>query len=416
MEMPLKDVRVLDLSRALSGPFCSMVLADLGADVTKVEPAPGGDLIRMWGPKQNGVTLYYLSANRNKRSLMLDFRAPETPALLARMAEHADVVVENFRPGVMSSMGLDYAALSAVNPRLIYGSISGFGQEGPKSNYPGFDIIAQAMSGVMSVNGERDGEPLRVGVPLGDIAAGMWLSIGIIAALRQRDQTGKGQQVETSLFSTLINMLSYHGQGFLSMGLVPERTGNTHPVIQPYGAYRARDGLMVIAPGTQDMWSALCKTLGVEPLAVDSRFAEPLDRVRNASALKEEIEERLRTDTAANWTSRMNAVGIPAAPIQTVDQALQDPQVAHCGLIETVPHPMLGPIRMVANAFRMSGAGQRPTVRTHPPQPGEHSIDCLRDYGFDEVEIASLTSAGTIKDGRVQQHSSRESIAEEMVK
>ena len=196
----MKGLRVLDLSRALSGPYCSMILGDLGADVTKVEAGPGGDLIRLWGPKRAGVTLYYLSANRNKRSLLLDFRNPRALKLIARLAAQADIVVENFRPGVMQDMGLAYETLQTANPRLIYASISGFGQAGPMRDFPGFDMIAQAMTGVMSVNGEAGGDPLRVGVPVGDMAAGMWLTIGILAALRQRDETGLGQRVDTSLF------------------------------------------------------------------------------------------------------------------------------------------------------------------------------------------------------------------------
>ena len=397
MNLPLSGLRVLDLSRALSGPFGTMVLGDLGADVTKVEPAPGGELIRLWGPKQDGVTLYYMVANRNKRSLMLDFRDPEALALLQRMAMRADIVVENFRPGVTRDMGLDYPTLHALNPRLIYGSISGFGPDGPKRDYPGFDIIAQAMSGVMSVNGERNGGPLRVGIPVGDMGAGMWLVVGILAALRQRDQTGLGQHIETSLLATLMNMLSYHGQGYLSLGIDPQRTGNTHPVIQPYGAYRTRDGSIVIAPGTQDMWSALCKTLGVPELSTDPRFAEPLDRLKHADVLQQVLEQRLADDTADNWSARMVEAGIAAAPIHTVAQALEDPQVAAAGLVESVQHPILGPIRLVANPFRMSGAGAAPTVRMAPPQPGEHNRACLRDYGIDDAEINQLLERGTIR-------------------
>lgn len=404
MELPLKGVRVLDLSRALSGPYCTMVLADLGAEVTKVEPAPEGDLIRLWGPRQSGVALYYLTANRNKRSLMVDFRAARAMELLGKLADRSDVVIENFRPGVMNEMGLDYEVLCQRNPGLIYGSISGFGLGGPKSDYPGFDIIAQAVSGLMSINGERGGDPLRVGVPLADIGAGMWLVVGILAALRQRDQTGIGQRVDTSLLATLVNMLSYHAQGYLSLGIEPKRTGNEHPVIHPYGAYQAADGLMVIAPATPDMWTRLCSILGVEQLTQDERFAEPAQRQRHSAQLKTVIEERLATDTAGNWAARMIAAGIAAAPIQTVGQAMEDPQVASAGLIESIEHPLLGPIRMVANPFRMSAAPSPQTTRQAPPQPGEHSAECLRAYGFDAAQIDRL-----MREGVVQQDDGQES-------
>lgn len=408
MNLPLSGLRVLDLSRALSGPFSSMVLGDLGADVTKVEAAPAGDLIRYWGPKQNGVTLYYLVTNRNKRSLMLDFRDPAALDLIRRMAGRADILIENFRPGVTAGMGLDYPRLRELNPGLIYGSISGFGPEGPKRDYPGFDMIAQAVSGVMSVNGERGGDPLRVGVPVGDMGAGMWLVIGILSALRERDQTGLGQHIETSLLSTLMNMLSYHGQGALSLGIDSRRTGNSHPVIQPYGAYQTQDHLMVIAPGTQDMWGSLCTVLGQPQLATDPRFSGPIERVRNADALKLVMESCLAADTAENWSARMIAAGIPAAPIQTVSQALKDPQVAACGLVETIDHPDLGPIQLVGNPFTMSAHAGQSTLRLHPPQPGENNRQCLRDYGLDDSEIDAYLQSGTVQD---PQPLARETIA-----
>jgi crotonobetainyl-CoA:carnitine CoA-transferase CaiB-like acyl-CoA transferase len=264
-------------------------------------------------------------------------------------------------------------------------------------DFPGFDMIAQAMTGIMSVNGEAGGDPLRVGVPVGDMAAGMWLTIGILAALRHRDQTGLGQRVDTSLFSTLLNMLSYHGQGFLSTGLQPQRSGNTHPVIQPYGAFQTSDGLMVIAPGTQDMWLGLCQTLGAPGMAIDPRFFDPPSRLIHSQALKEELEVLLSGDTEVRWSERLVAAGIPAAPINTVGQALSDPQVEACGLIESVQHPLIGEVRMVAKPFQMSGSGTTQTVRLHPPQPGEHNQECLRAYGLGEHEIQTLIAEGVVQ-------------------
>jgi crotonobetainyl-CoA:carnitine CoA-transferase CaiB-like acyl-CoA transferase len=258
MSLPLTGIKVLDLTRALAGPYASMILADLGADVIKLESAPDGDLIRSWGTKVRGESTYNLATNRNKRGVLLNYRAPLAMEAVRTMATNCDVLLENFRPGVIEKMGLGYEQVSLTNPRLIFGSISGFGRNGARSDEAGFDVTLQALSGVMSINGATDGEPLRMGVPLGDIGAGMWLALGVVAAVLQREATGRGQRVDTSLLSTLTGMLVHHAQNYLTAGVTPTRSGNIHPAISPYGVFQAKDELIVIAPAAPNMWLKFC--------------------------------------------------------------------------------------------------------------------------------------------------------------
>ena len=396
MELPLTGIKVLDLTHALAGPYASMILADLGADVIKIEAAPAGDFIRSWGIMVGEESTFNLCTNRNKRGVLLDLRAPDSILALRTMADRCDVLLENFRPGVVEKMGLGYELVSRTNPGIVFGSISGFGRTGPRAAEPGFDVVAQALSGVMSINGQMDGDPLRVGLPLGDLGAGMWLALGVVAAVRQRDLTGRGQRVDTSLLSTLLNMLAYHSQAYLTAERVPARTGNSHPSITPYGAFQAGDGLMVIAPGSPGMWPAFCGVVGLDHLVDHPDYATPQARTRRTKELKRLIEERLSTDTAAQWTAKLLAAGIPAAQINSIDQALEDPQVKACGLIESIAHPHLGEWKVTAGPVVLSGAGASPTTRLPPPQPGEHSVECLRDMGVEEALIDRLLSSGAL--------------------
>lgn len=313
--LPLEEIRVLDLSRALAGPFCAMILADFGADVVKVEPTPKGEMIRGWGPFDRGTSVYYLSVNRNKRSLALDFRDPDGLALLREPAARADVVIENFKPGVMEEMGLGWEQLRALNPRLVYAGITGFGREGPYGQWPGVDQIAQGMSGLMSITGQRDGPPTRVGVPIGDLVAGMWAAIGVHAALVQRQATGRGQRVETSLLASLVGLLCVQGQRYLSLEEVPKRQGNDHPVISPYGTFEASDGPFNMAAATEEMWLKLCGLLGLEELAEAPEFKDNSARVKNRDDLTRRLNERFRTRTRAEWTSEPR----PARPSRRAD-------------------------------------------------------------------------------------------------
>jgi crotonobetainyl-CoA:carnitine CoA-transferase CaiB-like acyl-CoA transferase len=396
MVLPLQNIRVLDLTRALAGPFCTMCLGDFGADVIKVESAPQGDMTRVWPPHDRGVSTYYLSTNRNKRGLAVNFRDPKGLALLRRIARDVDIVVENFKPGRADELGLGYDDLRRENPRLIYASITGFGRDGPYGDWPGFDQIAQGMSGLMGLTGYPDGDPTRIGIPVADITSGMWSAMGILAAVAQRHVTGVGQRVENSLLSSTVGLLSMQAQRFLSVGEIPGRTGNDHMVIYPYGTFEARDAGLNVAAATQDMWLALCGVLGLESLTTVPEFADNTKRLANRDALRELLNERFRTDTAIAWTRRLVEKGIPSGPIYALDQVFADPQVVHGGMVEEVAHATLGPIRLLSNPLRMDGFEEGKTVRLPPPEIGEHSRDILAAFGFTPGEIEGYVAEGVI--------------------
>jgi formyl-CoA transferase len=395
MTLPLQGIKVLDLTRALAGPFCSMILADLGADVIKVEPAPNGDMVRTWGPFAAGISAYYLSCNRNKRGIAVDFRQPAALDLLRDMAGQVDVVVENFKSGTMESMGLGFDTLSAANPRLVYGNITGFGRTGPAAQWPGFDQVAQGYSGLMSVTGMPDAGPTRVGVAIGDMTAGMWTAMGVLAALLSRERTGRGQRVESSLLASLVALLGVQGQRYLSAGEIPEPTGNDHPVIAPYGVFEAKDGPLNLAPGTPDMWIRLCELLDLEAIMSDPRFVTNEQRMQHRKELKVIIDARLRTRTRAGWTRDMIRLGIPAGPINNLQDVFADPQVVHCGLVEEVPHSTIGQLKQVASAIGM-GEMTEGSVRMPPPMLGEHTGEVLKEFGFTQAQIDAWQEARVV--------------------
>ena len=402
-DLPLAGIRVLDLTRALAGPFGTMILADLGAEVIKVEPLPRGEMTRLWGPfakqgegdQDSSEAVYYLSTNRNKESLAVDFRKPEALALLRRLAGTVDIVADNFKPGVMSELGLDYDQLAPSHPRLISVSISGFGRGGPYGEWPGFDQVAQGMSGFMSLTGEVEGAPMRAGLPIGDLAAGMWSAIGVLAAIVQRQSTGRGQRVETSLLGALVGMMCVQGQRYLSRDEIPPRAGNDHPTIYPYGAFSARDGLIIIAVATEAMWRELCAVLGLQTLLSDPRFATNMLRMANRDALRVLIEDRLATKDGAEWTRLLVQAGIPAGPIYTMDRVFADPQVIQQRMVEEVRHPTLGALKLLANPVKLA-AFAHGSVRTPPPLLGQHSDQVLKALGLSEAEIAALRKSGAI--------------------
>jgi len=340
MSLPLSGLKVLDLTRALSGPFSTMILGDLGAEVIKVEPTPAGDMVRQWGPFDEDISVYYLSANRNKKGIGVDFRNPEGLALIKRMALASDIVVENFKAGTMEKMGLGYETLRTEKPGLIMASISGFGSKGPARNWAGFDQIAQGYSGFMSLTGTTESGPMRVGTAIGDLTAGMWIVIGILSAVVERKDTGLGQHVETSLLAGLMGLLSVQGQRYLSVGEVPEPCGNVHPVIAPYGTFETADGPLNLAPATQQMWARLCSILEAEHLVSDPRFLTNADRMQHRHALKQELEASLKRKSRMEWTPLMIDNGIPAGPINTLADVFSDPQVLACGLVQSVQHGM----------------------------------------------------------------------------
>ncbi|HUG59328.1 MAG TPA: CoA transferase, partial [Candidimonas sp.] len=315
MSLPLSGLKVLDLTRALSGPFSTMILADLGAEVIKVEPTPAGDMVRQWGPFDEDISVYYLSANRNKKGIGVDFRSEEGLSLIKKMALQSDIVVENFKVGTMENMGLGYDELSKEKPGIIMASISGFGSKGPAKNWAGFDQIAQGYSGFMSLTGTDESGPTRVGTAIGDLTAGMWIVIGILAAVVEHKNSGRGQHVETSLLASLMGLLSVQGQRYLSVQEVPEPCGNVHPVIAPYGTFATADGPLNLAPATQAMWCKLCSILGLDELVLDSRFLTNADRMKNRHVLKELLEASLTRRTRMEWTPLMIENGIPAGPI-----------------------------------------------------------------------------------------------------
>ena len=395
--LPLSGVRVLDLTRALAGPFCTMILGDLGADVIKVEPT-GGDMIREWGPFDRGTSAYYLSGNRNKRGVAVNFRDPAALDLLRDLAAGCDVVVENFRPGAMEAMGLGYETLAAVNPRLIYASVTGFGRTGPAGGRPGFDQIAQGYSGLMSVTGTAESGPVRVGVAIGDQAAGMWCAIGVLAAIAQRHASGCGRRVETSLLAGLVGLMSVQAQRYLSLGEVPAVAGNTHPVISPYGVFETADGPLNIAPATAEMWKRLCDVLELQQLIADPRYATNAARIEHRLELKALIEAKLKERSRHEWTQRLLAADIPAGPINNLADVFADEQVVHSRLVEEVQHTQLGAIRQVGSPISFDGR-LGGSIRRAPPVLGEHTFEVLREHGYAQGDLEAL-----VRDGVIVQH------------
>lgn len=390
MSLPLAGLKVLDLTRALSGPFSTMILGDLGAEVIKVEPSPNGDMVRQWGPFDEDISVYYLSANRNKKGMGVDFRNPEGLALIRRLALASDIVVENFKVGTMEKMGLGYESLAVEKPDLIMASISGFGSKGPARDWAGFDQIAQGYSGFMSLTGTTESGPTRVGTAIGDLTSGMWTVIGILSAVVARKNTGKGQHVQTSLLASLMSLLSVQGQRYLSVGEVPAPCGNVHPVIAPYGTFETADGPLNLAPATQQMWVKLCSILELDHLTTDPRFITNAERMQHRHALKDELESSLRRKTRMEWTPVMIENGIPAGPINTLADVFSDPQVEACNLVQAVEHPVIGTLRQVALPLEMSTVEDNRSVRMAPPVFGQHTREILARFGLTAEDIERL--------------------------
>lgn len=392
----LSDLLVLDLTRILSGPFATMTLADLGADVIKIEQPGQGDDTRQWGPPFQGEeAAYFLSVNRNKRSLAVDLKSPEGLAAVRRLALKADVLVENFRPGTAARLGLGYEELSKQNPGLVYASISGYGQTGPDAQRPGYDAIAQARSGIMSVTGEADGPPVRVGVSSADLVAGMWATIGVLAALHERNRTGLGQWVDISLLDGSVSWLTYVSSGYFASGEIPRRYGSAHPTIAPYQAFPTADGFVMIAVGNDALWRRFTAALDRPDLGADERFISNPQRVAHREVLIPLLEQILLTAPTAEWVRRLDEAGVPVGPIQTVDQAVRDPQVLARGMVAELDHPTAGPLKVVGCPVRLSRTPA--SVRTAPPLLGQHTEEVLADLGLDPQAISSLHSSGAVQ-------------------
>lgn len=392
----LAGVRVLDLSRILSGPFATLIMADLGADVVKVEDTGLGDDTREWAPPfQGDQSAYFLAINRNKRSLSLDLKSSAGREIALKLADRADVVVQNFRPGTAERLGLGYDQLSARNPGLVYASISGYGATGPMATEPGYDAIAQALSGMMSVTGPAGGEPCRVGVSSADLGAGMWALIGILAALRHREITGRGDMVDVSLLDGQVAWLTYVAGGYFATGTVPPRYGSAHPTIVPYQAFASSDGHVMVAAGNDGLFRRLAEALGHPELANDDRYATNPDRVVNRDGLLQFIAEVMSRHSTQYWMDALAAAGVPAAPINDVPAALRHPQIIARDMVLSVEHPTAGTLQMVGNPVKVSG--HPTTVRFPPPLLGQHTDEVLAELGLSSVEVAALRVSGAVR-------------------
>lgn len=409
----LTGIRVIDLSRYLSGPTATMLLADMGADVIKVESLPLGDPARQSGPFHQSESVYYMASNRNKRSIAVNLRDPRGQKLVADLTAHADVIVQNFRPGMVDKMGLGYEALHARNPRLIYCNISGFGVRGPGRDLAGFDQSAQAMSGLMSVTGTAATGPLRVGIAIGDSSTGVFAALGIVSALCERERTGVGQLVETSLMQSLVSLMSYQAQKYLSLSEVPGQDGNDHPLMFPQGTFPTQDMPITLASGNEVMWHRLCDLLGRPELAEDERFGNNAKRMQNRAELRRILEDELKKRPAAEWIERINGAGIPAAPIYNVAQALDSDIVQSLDMVAEVEHPLIGNLRVLGRPVSGSTSDEQ-WLHRPPPLLGQHTIEVMREAGLADAEIDDLLKDGILGDYSVQVERTRDSAAEPM--
>jgi len=373
--LPLDGVRVIEVCNVAAGPFCAMLLADMGADVVKVEHPEGGDTLRAWPPINDGYSENFASLNRNKRSVTLNLKDAGDLALLRELAAGADVLIENNRPGVMERLGVGYAALSALNPKLVYCSISAYGQSGPRSQEGGFDLTVQAMSGIMSVTGEADRPPVKCGVPLADFAAGLYASLGIVAALRSAQASGRGAHLDVPMLGATLGIAALQTSEYFGSGRDPVRLGSAHPRNAPYRVFRSRDGYFGMAAGNNALWRGVCDVLARADLLDDERFATPSTRARHQDALLVILEQEFAQADTATWLDRFRAAGVPCAPINTYSQVLADPQVEHMQWVQPLELPNGVRTRTFASPMRFSGEGL--PVRLRPPALGEHNDEVL---------------------------------------
>lgn len=391
--MALSGTRVLDLGRFVAGPFCGVLLADLGADVIKIEIPARGDEMRYHGVQINGESAYFVMMNRNKKSLTLDLRSDEGKEVFRKLVRGADVIVENFRPDVMRKLGFDFEALRAINSRIVYCGISGFGKDGPYALRPSFDFVAQGISGLMSVTGFPDGPPVRVGVPISDQVAALYAVCGILAALQARQRTGEGQEVQISLVDGMISLLSFQADRYFGAGQVPTRGGNEHPVSAPYGTFRAQDGYINVAPAGDPMWERFARALGREDLIQDPRFLTNDLRRENRKEIDGIINKITSQRTMAEWIDYLNQAGVPCGPIYSLDQTFADPQVQHQQMLQEIEQPS-GKVKTLGFPLKLSATPA--DIRRPAPQLGEHTADILRDLGYSPTEIESLRARGVI--------------------
>jgi len=392
----LDGIRVVDLSRIIAGPFCTQILGDMGADVIKVEQPGSGDETRTWGPPfANGEAVYFFCVNRNKRSVTLNLKDPRGQKIFRELVNRADILVENFKPGTLAKLGLDDDGLRPENPRLIYCAITGFGRTGPYADRGGFDVIAQAVGGLMDITGEPDGPPVKVGVAMTDIATALYAHGAILAALYVRERTGVGQRIDISLLETQMAALINIASSYLNGGALPQKWGTAHTNIVPYQAFRTKDGYLILGGATDRLWVKLCEALQLPALAHDPAYATNAQRVRHRAAIVRRLEERLVTKTRKEWEAILAPTGVPCGPINRMDEVFADPQVQHLGMVWEGTHPQTGPIRMVRNPVTFSATPAE--IRQLPPRLGEHTEEVLRDLlGYSRADIEALRAGGVV--------------------
>ena len=397
MALPLAGAKVLDLTNVMSGPYCTLMLADMGADVVKIEAFPEGDMSRRFDPKVNGESYCFAVLNRNKRSVALNLKSAQGMEVFRRLAKEADFVVENFRPDVKHKMGIDYESLRKINAGLVYGSVSGFGQTGPYASKGGYDIVAQGVTGIMRMTGEPDGRPAKVGIAMNDIAAGATLLSALLAAYIHRLKTGEGQYVETSLVEAGLAWTFWEFGAYFGAGEVPTATGTRHRRSAPYQAYRTKDGYVTVGANSTKLWTDFCQKVVERPEWLqDPRFVDLPSRLKNVDALQEEIEAVLTQQATAHWWERLDRAGVPGGPVYTYEQCLADPHVAARDMVVEVDHPKIG--RMKAMGHPVKSSGELAAIRTPAPLLGEHTRPVLASLGYTAAEVDAMVAAGAVYD------------------
>jgi len=394
--LALEGIRVVDCSRVLAGPFCAMLLSDLGADVIKVEDTGSGDESRTWPPHKDGESAAFLVINRNKRDIALDLKQPEGVEALKRLVAGADVLIENFRTGTMESFGLGYDTLAALNPGLVYCSISAFGRTGPRKDGAGYEALMQAFSGIMSITGEPGGPPVRCGISFLDLTTGIFSAFGIVSALHHRTRTGLGQRVDASLLETAVGLLNYHAEGFLLTGAVPQALGSSHPSVVPYRNFRCQDGQWVFVAAANDrLWQRLAPALGLAALTEDQRFKSNPERVKNRKDLEAALEAAIARHDREALLAMLEKAGVPATPVNTVDQVMKDAQTAARSMIERAHHPRLGDIPVIGTPVKFSR--MRAGVRSAAPLHGQHTDEVLAEHGYNRAAITALREKKVVR-------------------